>query len=60
MRTDNPRSSMVAGTGLVIMLQEEVIRLENVISSYRNILLALNLVPAVLDKIEDDAYNKEV
>lgn len=62
MRPDNQTrsNSMVAGTGMVIMLQEEVIRLENIIKSYRNMLLALNMAPTILDKIEDAAYNKEV
>lgn len=45
---------------LEIALKEEVLRLENVISAYRKMLLALNMAPTILDKIEDEAYTKEV
>lgn len=40
--------------------QEEIIRLENVIKTYRRMLTALNMAPQILDEIEDDAYNKEI
>lgn len=42
------------------IMQEEILRLENVISTYRKMLIALNMAPTILDKIEDEAYNKEI
>lgn len=40
------------------LMEEEVIRLEQIISIYRSMLLTMNVASLLLDEIEDEAYNK--
>lgn len=40
------------------LMADELIRRERIIKAYRNMLLALNMAPTILDKIEDGANKK--
>lgn len=44
---------------LADMMRDEIIKLERVIKAYRGMLIAMNMAPTILDKIEDDAYNSK-